>query len=162
MAAPVTNWWNNRVYFLWGLNAKWRGSEGYSGENTAFSPATLNVKWKPFCFLRLNSTRNSKYDPKEETKLLSADTNLRNYQGIRTASVLRFCVWYAHLTQLTIVQWRDTIPCITCRNRLVASRVARTCSTSWTPFKLSPYGRNSAGVGLRFGLQMIFDHSFSL
>ena len=65
-------------------------------------------------------------------------------------------LWRTQLTQLAFVQESETVPCTTCRDRRVSSRAARTCSTSSTPFKLSPCGRTPAGLGLRFGLQRIF------
>ena len=70
----------------------------------------------------------------------------------------RTCIEILHVKKLWIGLYRDTVLCVTCRDRRVSS-AARTCSTSLTPFTPSTCGRHSAGV--RFGLRKIFQHSFS-
>ena len=43
---------------------------------------------------------------KTKQQFRTVTTNLGNYQGLRTASVLRFCVWCTQLTRLAFVQCR--------------------------------------------------------
>ena len=146
----------NSAVFYW-PRTQMADSNGYRRrrkKNRPESPARLI--WNESVIASGGSgTRNSKCNPDKETtggkvRTVISDTYLGNHQGLRTASGRRFCVWWNHLTQLAILQWRETFPCITCRDRRASSRVERTCSPSLTQFKLSPSGRNSAG--LRFGL----------
>ena len=159
---PVTNWWLNCVLLT---SCSMADSNGYSGGGMCpEGPAKLSWNESVFASLRrmalatVSATLKGKQKWCKVTAIIS-DTNLGTYQSLRTASVLRFCVCWTHLAQLAILQWRETFPCITCRDRRVSSRVAKTCSTSSTPFILSPCGRNSACV--RFGLHWILLHSFS-
>ena len=68
----------------------------------------------------------------------------------------RPCIEILHVTKLWIGLWRETVLCITCRDRRVSSSAARVCSTSLIPFTPSTFGRHSAGV--RFGRRKIFQH----
>ena len=144
------------------LNAKWQVPKNTVGKACN---SNCEMEKKKFLLPEAESDLQQYVRPKSgnknggKIKAIISDTNLGNHPCLRTAIVLRFCAWYAHLTQLAVVQWRDTVPCITCRDRRVSSSVARTCSTSSSPFNLSPCGRHSAGVGLRFERQMICVHS---